>query len=191
MGPGPRSRPSNGICGRYEQFNFPSVGRQQVTESRHIVERPGVRLGLVGAAFYRQEQVMKLPWIVLVFAGTTLLTGCSGSTSSGGLDEAAKKAKDAIKAEAATLHKELEEHLKKLDKQYDEWKAKAATATGDAKVKMEAKLAELDKEKAKVKEQLAKLKDATPEMWKDAKEEAHKAVGGLKDAFEKAKEHFQ
>jgi hypothetical protein len=56
---------------------------------------------------------------------------------------------------------------------------------------MDAKLAELDKHKGKVKDQLSKLKSTSHEMWKETKEGMHKSVAGLKEAFEKAKEHFQ
>ena len=96
-----------------------------------------------------------------------------------------------MKAEAEVLHKEMQEHLAKLDKKYDEWKAKAATASGEAKVKMDAKLAELEKQMGTVKDQLANLKNSAPDMWKSAKEKLHKGVADLKDAFEKGKEHFQ
>jgi hypothetical protein len=135
---------------------------------------------------------MKPLWFVPAFLGALLLTGCQqASTGKPGTEDALKKAKEAFKAEAAVFRKEMKEHLASLDKQYEEWKAKAATASGDAKVKMTAKLAELDKYKASVNDQFTKLESASAEMWKEAKEDAHKAMTGLKEAFEKGKEHFK
>jgi hypothetical protein len=83
----------------------------------------------------------------------------------------------------------MNEHPDKLDKQDEEWKAKAC-AKGEAKVKMDARLTELDKHKGRVKDQLTKLKSTSHEMW-EAKEDVNISVTGLKEAFENAKEHFQ
>jgi hypothetical protein len=129
---------------------------------------------------------MKLLGFVLAFLGALLLTGCQGNA-----EDKAKKAKEQLKAEAEVLHKEMTEHLEKLDKQYEEWKAKAGKATGEAKTKMESKLEELEKDMAKVKGKLGNLKNTAPEMWKEAKEDVSNAVHRLKEAFEKGKEHFK
>jgi hypothetical protein len=114
-----------------------------------------------------------------------LLIGCQKAP------DTLKKAKETISAEAAAFHKEVREHLDKFEKQYEQWKAKAATATGEAKEKMTAQLAELDPYKAKAKEQFTKLESASGDMWKAAKEDMNKAVAGMKEAFEKGKEHFK
>jgi hypothetical protein len=132
---------------------------------------------------------MKHLWIVPLFLAA-LLAGCAPPSSSTLIKEG-EKLKEAIKAEAEAFHKEAKEGLAKLDKQHEEWKAKAAEAKGEAKEKMESKLAELDKHKAKVKEQLTKLEGTGAELWKDAKKESQKAVDELKEAYEKAKEHFK
>jgi hypothetical protein len=138
---------------------------------------------------------MKHLWIVSVFL-VAFSTGCaptpSGSTSTKeDIKKAAEKLKEAIKAEAEVFHKEAKEHLTKLDKQYEAWKARAAEAKGEAKELMAAKLADLDKQKAKVNEQLGKLKGVSDELWKEAKKDAQKAVDELKESYEKAKEHFK
>jgi hypothetical protein len=145
---------------------------------------------------------MKYLWIVTVFLGA-LLTGCTPVPTGGnqtregdkkGTEDTrttVEKLKDAIKAEAAIFHKEAKEHLAGLDKQYEGWKAKAAEAKGEAKVKMEAQLAALDKQKAKVKEQLTKLEGTGHELWKETKKETQKAIDELKEAYEKAKDHFK
>jgi hypothetical protein len=132
---------------------------------------------------------MKHLWIVLVFLAA-LLTGCAGQSGSA-LTKEGEKLKEAFKAEAEAFHKEAKEGLANFDKQYDEWKAKAAEAKGETKEKMESKLAELDKQRAKVKEQLKKLAGTSPELWKDAKKETQKAVDELKESYEKAKEQFK
>jgi hypothetical protein len=134
---------------------------------------------------------MKHLWIALVVLGA-LLTGCTPGEKKAKEDirTAADKLKEAIKAEAEVFHREARELLDKLDKQYDEWKAKAARAEGAAKVKMEAKLAELEKQKIRVREQLTRLEGTGAELWRDAKKDAQKAVDELKEAYEKAKEHF-
>jgi hypothetical protein len=158
--------------------------------TNHVAEtvrgEPGVCRVLLGVACHGKELAMKSLWFVPAFLGAMVLTGCSG-----GAEDKLAKAKEAMKAEVEVLHKEMKEHLDKLEPKYAEWKAKAATATGEAKEKMEAELAALGKHMSKVKDQLANLKTSAPEMWKDSKEEMHKAVSGLKDAFEKGKEHFK
>jgi hypothetical protein len=138
---------------------------------------------------------MKHMWIIPVFLAA-LPTGCaqapSGSTSvREEIKKTAEKLKEAIKAEAEVFHKETKEHLGKLDKQYEEWKVRTAEAKGEARDRMDAKLKELDKQKARVNEQLGKLKSTSDELWKEAKKDAQKAVDELKESYEKAKEHFQ
>jgi hypothetical protein len=129
---------------------------------------------------------------MLVFLGA-LLTGCTPAERKGKEDArtTSEKIKETFKAEAEAFHKEAKEHLEKLDKQYEEWKAKAARAEGAVKEKMESQLAGLDTHKSKVREHLTKLEGASAELWSNAKKDARKAVDELKEAYEQAKEHFK
>lgn len=87
--------------------------------------------------------------------------------------------------------RELNKKLADLDRQIDEWKAKAAKASAEAKVEMDKKLEALKEKRDAVARKMKELGDSTSAAWDDLKTGLEKAYDELADAVEKAKENFK
>jgi hypothetical protein len=103
--------------------------------------------------------------------GVALVVGCNNS-SSGTLvkrDDAAKDAKAKFEG---------------VDKQLTGLKEKAAAATGDEKVKLDAKVKEAGPKREAAAKKVDELKAATADKWEAVKKETDTAIEEFKKAVE-------
>lgn len=87
--------------------------------------------------------------------------------------------------------KRLQAVLPKLDQRIDNLKRQAEQASGQAKEEYRKQIPRLQKLRARVQDQLARVQSATPGAWQDIKTGVGAAVEDLQKAFESAKTHFQ
>jgi DNA anti-recombination protein RmuC len=134
----------------------------------------------------------------LALATALLSVGCEKANSSSAtkpsdtkMDEAQKKAKEAAEAAAAAAKAKRDEYVKDMNKQldalnvkYEEWKAKAAKAEGQAKKDLENKLDEMKVKRDAATKKLNEVKEASLDRWEKVKEGFGSAFDDLKKIFE-------
>jgi uncharacterized coiled-coil DUF342 family protein len=94
-----------------------------------------------------------------------------------------------------TTRKEYVEQLKsKLDEwnvEIAKWEEKARGAKNDLTIDYEMKLEDLRKKREEAKVKLREIQASSEEAWKDLKAGADSAWAAMREAFDKAKTHFQ
>jgi chromosome segregation ATPase len=90
------------------------------------------------------------------------------------------------------------EYVESLKTRLDEWnadlakwEAKARTAKTDMRIEYEMQLEALRKQREEAMERLGQLQAAAGEAWKDLSVGADEAWARMRDAFDKARTHFQ
>jgi hypothetical protein len=134
----------------------------------------------------------------LALLSVAVLSGCQDMPTTGnGKDRTPKKAdatltpRDPDRARREASRKRMQKTLDELDRQYDQFKAKAKEARGEARDAMHKKLGELDARRARARKKLRELKGDSNYAWKEVKKGMDKAVLDLKEAFDKAKDNFR
>ncbi len=113
--------------------------------------------------------------------------GKASDVAKEGVDKAASAAEAAKKAFIEQKDKfkaGVDKQVGDLDKKYEELKAKAKDAMGEAKTKLEAQLKTAEEKRKAINEHLGKLKDAGQEGWDKAEKGVNDAVDELKKALE-------
>lgn len=87
--------------------------------------------------------------------------------------------------------KSMEERLKKLGKELDELKAKAATMTEHARKDIHRDLAQAEKNQKAASQKLEDMRKESVMKWKKFTSETDAAVDEFEKAFEKAKAHYK
>jgi chromosome segregation ATPase len=89
---------------------------------------------------------------------------------------------------------ERDAYLQKLKGQLDEWnadidklEARAAQASGEAKLKMEQQMTSLRQQRAEAKARLTEVQGATDDAWEQLKKGLDDAWASLKDGLDRAK----
>lgn len=94
-----------------------------------------------------------------------------------------------------TTRNEYVENLKtRLDEwnaDLAKWEAKARTARTDLRIEYEMQLETLRKLREEATEKLGEVQAAAGEAWKDLSSGADEAWGLMREAFDKARTHFQ
>jgi chromosome segregation ATPase len=94
-----------------------------------------------------------------------------------------------------TTRKEYVESLKaRLDEwntDLDKWEAKAKSAKTDLRIEYEMQLDALRQHRETASSKLAQIQSTAEEAWEDLRAGADEAWGRMRDAFEKARSHFQ
>lgn len=94
-----------------------------------------------------------------------------------------------------TTRKEYVEQLKtRLDEwnaDIGKWEEKARGARNDLKIDYEMKLEDLRKKREEATVKLKEVQASSEEAWKDLKAGADSAWAAMREAFDKAKTHFQ
>lgn len=99
----------------------------------------------------------------------------------GAAEEQAKKIRDEFVSKA-------QQELNELNAKLAELKTKAQTLTGEAKVKIDQQIQNLEQEQKTAAQKLGELKSATSEKWNELKAGASEAVDRFKQAVKKTKE---
>ncbi len=87
--------------------------------------------------------------------------------------------------------KSMEERLKKLGRQLDELRAKAAAMTEQARKDVNSYLAEAEKKQKAASRKLDKLRKESVKKWKKFTSEMDAAMDDFERAYEKAKSRFK
>jgi chromosome segregation ATPase len=89
---------------------------------------------------------------------------------------------------------ERDAYVQKLKGQLDEWnaeidklEARAAQATGEAKLKLEEQMTSLRRQRGEAKARLAQLQGATDDAWEQLKTGLDDAWASLKDGIDRAR----
>ena len=132
----------------------------------------------------------------LVLVPVLLSVGCEKNASSTKPSDvkvanAKEKIKDAADATAAAAKAKQDEYVRDMNKQldelnakYEEWKAKAVKAEGQAKKDLEKKLEEAKVKHDAAAKKLEELKTAGADRWEKVKEGVGSAFEDLKKIFE-------
>jgi TolA-binding protein len=96
----------------------------------------------------------------------------------------------------ASQHKEqyessMEERLRRLGKQLDELRTKAATTSEEARKEMNHYLAEAEKKQRAAMRKLEEMRKKSEKEWKKLSAEMDKAADEFEKAYERAKSHFK
>jgi predicted nucleic acid-binding Zn-ribbon protein len=86
--------------------------------------------------------------------------------------------------------KSMEERLRKLGRELDELKAKAATMSEQARKDMNRYIAEAEKKQKAASRKLDKMRKKSQKKWKKFTDEMSAAADEFEKAFEKAKSHL-
>jgi len=81
--------------------------------------------------------------------------------------------------------------IDELDAKIDQLEARVRSAGADMKVKYDDQIAEIRGRRDKARQKLQTAKEASGGAWKEMKEGVDKAVDALKEAYERAKKHFE
>lgn len=142
---------------------------------------------------------MKKLWLALLLT-LPLALGCQESSPEAkrANDRAKKEVGEAADASAEALRQQREEYRKKintdlerLDDQLKTWKEKANQAKGDARVRMQKQVADLEVKRDKLRERVKDLKADSKNAWEEMKTGIDKAATDLQGAFDKAKDEFK
>lgn len=87
--------------------------------------------------------------------------------------------------------KTMEERLRKVGKQLDELKARAATMTEQARKDTKHQLADADKKRKAASRKLEEMRKKSEKEWNKFTAELDKAADDMEKAFEKAKARFK
>jgi exonuclease VII large subunit len=114
----------------------------------------------------------------------TAVVGCDSQISNADINNQKAKIeretdKLAAMKERRRYESEMEAKLEKLQSQINGMKEEAASAKGEAEVKLRGEIAELETRFEQVKESLDELKIASGDLWAKAKIKAEKAWGEL------------
>jgi len=87
--------------------------------------------------------------------------------------------------------KSMDERLKKLNKEFEELKAKAGTKTEQAQKSMRQYLGAAEKKQKVATKKLEKMRKESVKRWKKFSAELDAAADDFEQAYEKAKSHFR
>ncbi len=104
--------------------------------------------------------------------------------------QAAKTAADYSRQTKQEFEQKLQTRLKELDVEIAKLREKGAELKGEAKVKWDAKLAELEKKRDAANAKLAEVRQSSGEAWKDIEKGAQSAWDDLDKAFQDAARQF-
>jgi hypothetical protein len=109
------------------------------------------------------------------------LIGCSRTDTGGEADRAADAARDtpgtvAGRDDRRTYEEDLNRRLDRIDREWEEWKAKSKKKSGEAASETEK---QFDRLRAETREKYNQLKNATADGWQEMKEGLNKAVDDL------------
>jgi|GEM_PF-3238339 len=144
-----------------------------------------------------KSKFIALPFVLMLVA--IPMTGCPKTPETEALrDQAVDKAREAGQAIGEytlamkdEFQKASQVELEKLDKQLDEYRAKAKVASDDAKEEMNRRIKDLEVHRENAQEQLNKFADSSKDAWAEMKVGLEKAMIDLKAAFANASESFQ
>jgi len=105
--------------------------------------------------------------------------------------EAATATGKALRVQKEEYRKRIETDLGRLNERLKIYKDKASQAGDEAKASMQTQIDKLQGQRDKVREKLGDLGGDSQDAWGEVKRELDKAVGDLKDSFEKAKDSFE
>ena len=105
--------------------------------------------------------------------------------------ETLKAAKSYTYKQKGEYEKRLRRLSRDLDAQIADLQVRARDATGDVRKELVHELRVLQKKKQVVRDQLARVKEATPGAWEDVKKGIGHALDDLAGAFEKARKRFK
>jgi hypothetical protein len=144
---------------------------------------------------YQMRYMMGL--LALAVSVSMLMLGCqkpnSSSTKPGDIkiEEAKKKISEAADATTAAAKAKRDEYVADMNKQldalnvkYEEWKAKATTAQGDAKKELDKKLEQAKVKRDEAAKKLNEVKEASLDRWEKVKDGVGSAFEDLKKIFE-------
>ncbi len=135
-------------------------------------------------------------FFALVVSASLLSLGCEkGSSSTRPSDtkvnEAKKKISEAAEAATAAAKAKRDEYVADMNKQldalnvkYEEWKAKAAKAEGDAKKELDKKLEQAKVKRDEAARKLNEVKEASLDQWEKVKDGFSNAFNELKKIIE-------
>ena len=130
--------------------------------------------------------------LCVVFAAAAVAEEKAGSVTK---DEVKKEAAEAMNKAGEYAGMKKDEYVKKmkelygdLSKKIDVLKEKAKTAKGEAAEKINAALADLQPKQEAAKKKLEELGKDTSSAWSAMKSGFDKALGELKNAYDKAKD---
>jgi hypothetical protein len=106
------------------------------------------------------------------------------------LREAAEIVKGYTSEERDQYQKKMTSALHDLDEQIDELKEKARAGSADAKARYDRELADLARQRDVLRDRLARLRAAAPDIWADAKSGVSAAARDLRDTLDKVKSHI-
>jgi uncharacterized phage infection (PIP) family protein YhgE len=91
----------------------------------------------------------------------------------------------------AQYEKSMEERLRKIGRQLDELKTKAAVMTEQARKNMSKQVAEAEKKQKAASAKLEKMRKVSVKKWKKFSAELDAAADDFEQAYERAKSHFK
>lgn len=93
--------------------------------------------------------------------------------------------------EKERYEKTMEERLRKLGKQFDEIKARAAAKTDEARKDINRYLADAEKKQRAAKLKLEEMRKESAKKWKEFVSDMNAAADDFEKAYERAKSHFK
>jgi Zn-dependent M32 family carboxypeptidase len=123
-----------------------------------------------------------LPLILLTWASCTSQPAAPGQRTTGESEAARQRNQYEEKAEAK---------LRELNRRIAELNAKAGPQARSARKQLDRQIAELDKRRAALQQQLEKFKNTSQEAWRDAKPGIDAAMRDLEDAYQRAAADFK
>jgi hypothetical protein len=145
----------------------------------------------------RRHQMRYMGLFALAVSASMLMLGCekpkSSSTKPGDIkvDEAKKKISEAADATTAAAKAKRDEYVADMNKQldalnvkYEEWKAKATKAEGEAKKELDKKLEQAKVKRDEAARKLNEVKEASLDRWEKVKDGVGSAFEDLKKIFE-------
>lgn len=105
--------------------------------------------------------------------------------------EAASATGKVLRVQKEEYRKRIEADLDRLNERLKVYKEKASRAGEDAKASMEKQIDKLQEQRDGVREKLGDLGGDSQDAWGEVRKGLDKAVGDLKESFEKAKDSFE
>jgi hypothetical protein len=113
------------------------------------------------------------------------------------LDDVKNDLRDAAETVKGYTYQERDQYQKKmssvmhgLDDQIDELKEKARAGSAQAKARYDQEIAELARQRDALRDRLARLRAASPDIWADVKSGVSAAARDLRDTLDKVKSHI-
>lgn len=110
----------------------------------------------------------------------------SSQTLRGRAEEAASKGRERAKEASEQYAAEAKSRLQDLDKRIGELRSESEHAARGVRERLSA----LEKKRAEAVRQFDRLSSSSKEAWQDVKGGMERALGDLKEAYDKAKAHY-